>query len=90
MVVVKHALRAGLTPIVTAAGLDLAYLLGGAIITETIFSLPGMGQLAVSSVIQSDLPLITGITLVTATFIIVANLVVDLLYAVLDPRVRVG
>jgi peptide/nickel transport system permease protein len=89
-VVVKHALRAGLTPIVTAAGLDLAYLLGGAIISENIFSLPGLGSLAVSSVLNSDLPVITGITLVTATIIIVANLAVDLLYAVVDPRVRIA
>jgi peptide/nickel transport system permease protein len=89
-VIVRHALRAGLTPIVTAAGLDLAYLLGGAIITENIFSLPGLGSLAVGSVVQSDLPVITGITLITSTFIIVANLIVDLLYAVIDPRVRVG
>jgi peptide/nickel transport system permease protein len=89
VVVVKHALRAGLTPIVTAAGLDLAYLLGGAIISENIFSLPGLGSLIVGSVIQSDLPLITGTTLLTATIIIFANLVVDLLYAVVDPRVRI-
>lgn len=88
IVIRKHALRAGLTPIVTAAGLDLAGLLGGAIITEQIFSLPGLGSLAVSSVQDYDLPLIVGITLVTATFIIVANLIVDLLYAVIDPRVR--
>ena len=88
VVIRKHALRAGLTPIVTAAGLDLAGLLGGAIITEQIFSLPGLGSLAVSSVQDYDLPLIVGITLVTATFIIVANLIVDLLYAVIDPRVR--
>ena len=88
VVIRKHALRAGLTPIVTAAGLDLAGLLGGAIITEAIFSLPGLGALAISSVVDADLPLIVGITLVTATFIIVANLIVDLLYAVIDPRVR--
>lgn len=88
IVIRKHGLRAGLTPIVTAAGLDLAGLLGGAIITEQIFSLPGLGSLAVSSVQDYDLPLIVGITLVTATFIIVANLIVDLLYAVIDPRVR--
>lgn len=88
VVIRKHALRAGLTPIVTAAGLDLAGLLGGAIITEQIFSLPGLGSLAISSVVDADLPLIVGITLVTATFIIVANLIVDLLYAVIDPRVR--
>jgi peptide/nickel transport system permease protein len=90
VVVVKHALRAGLTPIVTAAGLDLAGLLGGAIISENIFSLPGLGSLAVGSVISADLPLVTGITLLTASIIIFANLVVDLLYAVIDPRVRVG
>ena len=89
-VVVKHALRAGLTPIVTAAGLDLAGLLGGAIISENIFSLPGLGSLAVGSVTNSDLPLITGITLLTASLIIFANLVVDLLYAVIDPRVRLA
>jgi peptide/nickel transport system permease protein len=90
VVVVKHALRAGLTPIVTAAGLDLAGLLGGAIISENIFTLPGLGSLAIDSVIESDLPVITGITLVTASIIIVANMVVDVLYAVVDPRVRVG
>lgn len=89
-VVTKHALRAGLTPIVTAAGLDLAFLLGGAIVSENIFSLPGLGSLAVGSVITADLPLITGITLVTAAIIILANLVVDLLYPIVDPRVRVG
>jgi peptide/nickel transport system permease protein len=89
-VVVRHALRAGLSPIVTSAGLDLAGLLGGAIISENIFSLPGLGSLAVDSVLQADLPVINGLTLVTAAIIIVANLVVDLLYAVIDPRVRIG
>jgi len=89
-VVIKHALRAGLTPIVTAAGLDLAGLLGGAIISENIFSLPGLGALAVGSITNSDLPLIAGITLITASLIIFANLVVDLLYAVVDPRVRLA
>jgi peptide/nickel transport system permease protein len=90
VVVVKHALRAGLTPIVTAAGLDIAYLLGGAIITESIFSLQGLGQIALRSVLNLDLPIITAITFVAASFIIIANLVVDLLYGLLDPRVRVG
>jgi peptide/nickel transport system permease protein len=89
-VVVHHALRAGLTPIVTSAGLDLAGLLGGAIISENIFNLPGLGSLAVTSIVESDLPVITGITLLTASLIIVANLVVDLLYAVIDPRVRLS
>ena len=90
VVVVKHALRAGLTPIVTAAGLDLAGLLGGAIISENIFTLPGLGSLAVDSVTQADLPVINGLVLVTAALIILANLVVDLFYAVIDPRVRIG
>ena len=86
-VVGKHALRAGLTPIVTAAGLDLAGLLGGAIITESVFSLPGIGTLAVSSVVDPDLPVLVGVTLIAAFFVIVANLIVDLLYAFIDPRV---
>jgi len=89
-VVVKHALRAGLTPIVTAAGLDIAYLLGGAIITESIFTLQGLGQVSIASIRDFDLPIITAITFISAAFIIFANLVVDLLYAVLDPRVKVG
>jgi len=89
-VIGKHGLRAGLTPIVTAAGLDLAGLLGGAIITEQVFALPGMGRLSVDAVLNSDLPVITGTVLVAAFFIIVMNLVVDLLYAVIDPRVRLA
>lgn len=88
-VVIKHALRAGLTPIVTAAGLDLAGLLGGAIISESIFSLPGMGSLAIAAITKNDLPLIAGITLLSSAIIIIANFVVDLLYAVVDPRVRI-
>ncbi len=88
VVVGKHGLRAGLTPIVTAAGLDLATLLGGAVITEKIFNLNGIGGLAIGSVIDADLPVITGTVLLAATFVIFANLVVDVLYAVIDPRVR--
>lgn len=87
-VIGKHGLRAGLTPIVTAAGLDLAGLLGGAVITEQVFSLNGIGRLAISSVTDADLPVITGTVLVAATLVIFANLVVDILYAVIDPRVR--
>ena len=74
----------------TAAGLDLAGLLGGAIITEQIFALPGIGRLSVDSVTTSDLPVITGTVMVAAFFIILANLIVDLLYAVIDPRVRLA
>lgn len=87
-VIGKHGLRAGLTPIVTAAGLDLATLLGGAVITEKIFALNGIGALAIGSVVDADLPVITGTVLLAATFVIVANLLVDVLYAVIDPRVR--
>jgi peptide/nickel transport system permease protein len=87
-VVLKHGLRAGLTPIVTVFGLDLAALLGGAIITESIFNLPGIGQLTVQAVGGQDLNAVAVITLVAATFVVLANLVVDILYAFLDPRVR--
>jgi peptide/nickel transport system permease protein len=86
----RHSLRAGLTPIVTSAGLDLAGLLGGAVITEYIFSLPGLGRLSISAVTEYDLPTITATTLVAATFVIVANLAVDILYAAIDPRVRLS
>ncbi len=89
-VIGKHGLRAGLTPIVTAAGLDLAGLLGGAIVTEKVFGLPGVGNLSVDAVTTSDLPIITGTVIVAAFFVIAANLVVDLLYAVIDPRVRLA
>jgi len=88
VVIGKHGLRAGLTPIVTAAGIDLATLLGGAVITEQVFALPGIGKLAIESVVDADLPVITGTVMLAATFVIVANLVVDVLYAVIDPRVR--
>jgi peptide/nickel transport system permease protein len=87
-VVQRHGLRAGLTPLLTAFGIDLAGLLAGAVIAETVFSLPGIGRLAIDSVSDSDLPVITGTVLAAAGLILVANLVVDLLYGVVDPRVR--
>lgn len=90
IVIGRHGLRAGLTPLVTAAGLDLAGLLGGAVVTEAVFNLPGLGRLAVESVTDADLPVITAAVLVAATFVILANLIVDILYAVIDPRVRLA
>jgi len=87
-VVVKHGLRAALTPIVTIFGMDLGLLLGGAIITEVTFSLHGLGLFTVEAVQNQDLPEILGVTMLAAFFIVVANLVVDIFYAVLDPRVR--
>jgi peptide/nickel transport system permease protein len=89
-IVFKHSLRAALTPLVTMAGLDLAGVIGGAIITESVFNYPGLGKLAVRAATDQDLPTNVGIVLLLASFVIVANLVVDLLYAVIDPRVRVG
>jgi peptide/nickel transport system permease protein len=87
-VVLKHGLRASLTPILTIFGLDLGLLLGGAILTETTFSLPGIGQYAFLALTNNDLPKVLGVTLIGAFFIIIANLVVDIMYAVVDPRVR--
>jgi peptide/nickel transport system permease protein len=87
-VIVKHGLRAALTPIVTIFGMDLGLLLGGAIITEVTFSLHGLGLFTYEAVQNQDLPEILGVTLLAAFFIVIANLVVDILYAVLDPRVK--
>ena len=89
-VIRKHALRSTMTPILTIFGMDIGALIGGAILTETTFNLRGMGYEAVQAIYQSDLPVILGVTLFAAFFIIVANLLVDLLYAVVDPRVRLG
>jgi peptide/nickel transport system permease protein len=84
----KHTLRAALTPIVTVAGLDLGGLLAGAAITETVFNFQGLGRMTVQAVTTFDLPVIVGVVLVGASFIVVANLIVDVLYGVIDPRVR--
>jgi peptide/nickel transport system permease protein len=87
-VVLRHGLRSALTPIVTIFGLDLGLLLGGAVLTESTYSLPGIGKYAVDAIVSNDLPKVLGVTLIGAFFIVVANLVVDVLYAVIDPRVR--
>ena len=88
VVVYKHGLRSALTPVVTQFGIDVGTLLGGAIVTEKIFGLGGVGALSVDAVTTQDLPVIIGTVLLAAFFIVVANLIVDVLYAVLDPRVR--
>ena len=87
-VIVKHGLRAALTPIITIFGMDLGALLGGAVLTETTFSLHGLGQFTILAIDNQDLPEILGVTMLAAFFIVIANLVVDILYAVVDPRVR--
>jgi len=88
-VVMKHALRNALIPIVTAFGLQLAALLGGAVLTETVFSWPGVGRFIVESAVNKDLPALQGAVLVVSLVYIVANLIVDLSYGFIDPRVRV-
>ncbi|NJC72825.1 ABC transporter permease [Planosporangium thailandense] len=90
VVIGKHAMRSVLTPIVTIFGLDIGQLLGGAILTESVFGLPGIGRLSIDAVNTKDLPVVLGVTLFGALFIVVANFVVDLLYAVIDPRVRLA
>jgi peptide/nickel transport system permease protein len=87
-VIFKHGLRASLTPVVTLIGLDLGALLGGAVITETVFNLQGIGQWAVNSVFQGDLPVVLAVTVVVAIAVTLMNLIVDIVYAYLDPRVR--
>jgi peptide/nickel transport system permease protein len=88
VVLFRHALRNALLPLVTIAGADLAALLGGVVFTESVFTWPGLGQLAVTAVQQRDVPMIMGVVLVAAAAVVFANLVVDLLYPVLDPRIR--
>lgn len=87
-VIVRHALRSALTPVVTQFGIDFATVLGGAILTESVFGLPGLGRESVQAITNQDLPIIIGIVVVAAGAVILANIAVDMMYAVLDPRVR--
>jgi ABC-type dipeptide/oligopeptide/nickel transport system permease component len=87
-VVIRHALRNALIPVVTLIGLQVGYLLGGAVVTETIFSWPGIGRLAVGAILSSDFPMAQGTILVLAGGFILVNLAVDLISVALDPRVR--
>jgi peptide/nickel transport system permease protein len=87
-VIFRHAMRNALVPILTVIGLTFAALMGGAVVTETVFSLPGIGQLVVSSVLRRDYPVIQGVVLLVATIYVLVNLAVDMMYFVVDPRVR--
>ena len=89
-VYIRHALRAAINPIVTVAGLDIGLALGGTVLTETVFSLNGLGRTSVNAAFEVNLPVVMATVLVAAVFIIVANVVVDALYATIDPRVRLG
>jgi peptide/nickel transport system permease protein len=86
----RHALRAAITPIVTIAGLDLGTYLGGTVITETVFGFTGLGKTALNAALNLDMPIVMATVLLAAVFIIAANVLVDVLYAVIDPRVRLG
>jgi peptide/nickel transport system permease protein len=87
-VILKHGVRSAITPVVTVLGLDIGILLGGAILTESVFNIPGIGRLAYDAIVRGDLPIVQGTVLFGAFFIIIMNLIVDILYAFLDPRVR--
>ncbi|MFE9248362.1 ABC transporter permease [Streptomyces sp. NPDC007088] len=89
-VIGKHAMRSTMTPILTMLGMDLGAMIGGAILTETTYSLPGLGQAVLKAIQERDLPVILGVVLITSLAVIIANLVVDVLYAVIDPRVRLA
>jgi peptide/nickel transport system permease protein len=87
-VVMKHGLRSAVTPIVTILGIDVGVLLGGAVLTESVFNIPGIGRLSYDAIRNGDLPMIQGTVLFAAFFVILMNLVVDIAYSFLDPRVR--
>jgi peptide/nickel transport system permease protein len=89
-VVSRHALRNALLPVVTLVGMQLGLLLSGAVLTETIFALPGLGRLAITSVLARDYPVVQGVVVIAAMIFVLANLLVDVLYAYLDPRIRYG
>jgi peptide/nickel transport system permease protein len=88
-VIYRHGVRAALTPVVSQLGVDIGALLGGVIVVEEVFSLPGLGAQSVSAIDTGDLPIIIGFVIVASAFVVVANIIVDALYAVLDPRVRI-
>jgi peptide/nickel transport system permease protein len=89
-VIFVHGVRSALTPVVSQLGIDIGQLLGGVVVIEVVFGLQGLGQVAVAAIYQDDLPVIIGFVLVAAAFVVVANIVVDVVYAVLDPRVRIA
>ena len=89
-VIVRHGLRSALTPVVTQFGIDVGTLLGGAVITETVFSLPGIGKASIDALTQQNQPVIIATVLLASTAVVIANIIVDVFYAVLDPRVRLN
>jgi peptide/nickel transport system permease protein len=89
LVISKHALRNAMIPIVTIIGIETGSLLSGAVLTETVFALPGVGTMLVQSILARDYPVVQGFTLIIAIIFVVVNLIVDISYAYLDPRIRI-
>jgi len=87
-IIYRHALRSSLAPVVSQFGIDLGAVMGGAIVTEVVFGLPGLGREAVLAITTQDLPVIMGITILSAALVVAANLLVDLVHALIDPRIR--
>jgi len=90
VVVSIHAFRNALVPVVTVIGITMAILIGGAVVTEIVFNIPGLGRLVISAILRRDYPVVQGVVLVTAAAYVLINLVVDMLYAFIDPRIRYG
>lgn len=88
VIIIKHALKNGLIPVITLSTMGLSMIIGGSVIIETVFNIPGMGRLAVTAIINQDYPYVQGIVLIIATFVMFTNLLVDLAYGWLDPRIR--
>ncbi len=88
VVIYVHAFRNALVPVVTVIGITTAVLIGGAVVTEIVFNIPGLGRLIISAILRRDYPVVQGVVLVTAATYVLINLTVDLLYAVIDPRIR--
>jgi peptide/nickel transport system permease protein len=88
IIIIRHALKNGLIPVITLSGMGFSMIIGGSVIIETVFNIPGMGRLAVTSILNQDYPYVQGIILIVAAFVSIVNLVVDLTYGWLDPRIR--
>jgi ABC-type dipeptide/oligopeptide/nickel transport system permease component len=90
VIIVRHALKNALIPVVTLKGMSVSYIIGGSVLIETVFNIPGMGRLAVDGVLSQDYAIVQGVILVIATAVTLVNVVVDISYGWLDPRIRYG
>jgi peptide/nickel transport system permease protein len=90
VVIVRHAMKNGLMPVLTLAGMGFGFILGGAVLIETVFNIPGIGRLAVTATMNKDFPYVQAVTLLIAFCVVMANLLVDIAYGWIDPRIRYG